>query len=141
MWFAIIAMGFYALEIAISDLKLSAISPRLLTFYYSLGVAICAFISMILNHDSIVLPVKNSIIFVIIMVITSFIAATAHFYAISSGVGTSKLSLTYAFMPVAGIILMLLFRRELPTLEIVIGCVLAVVALYLVTASDKTTTL
>lgn len=141
MWFAIIAMSFYALEIAISDLKLSDISPRLLTFYYSLGVAICALVSMILNHDSIVLPAKNSFVFVIIMILASFVAATAHFYAISSGVGTSKLSLTYAFMPVAGIILMLIFRRELPTLEIVIGCILAVVALYLVTASDKTTTL
>lgn len=139
MWFAIIAMGFYALEIAISDLKLSEISPRLLTFYYSLGVAICALISMILNHDSVVLPAKNSIVFVIIMVLTSFVAATAHFYAISSGIGTSKLSLAYAFMPVTGIILMLIFRKELPSLEIIIGCVLAVVALYLVSANERTT--
>ena len=141
MWFAIIAMSFYALEIAISDLKLSDISPRLLTFYYSLGVAICALISMVLNNDSIVFPAKHNIVFLMILILSSFVGATAHFYAINGGIGTSKLSLTYAFMPVAGIILMLIFRRELPTLEIVIGCILAVVALYLVTASDKTTTL
>ncbi len=132
MWIALIAMAFYALEIAITDFKLSAISPRLLTLMYSVGVATFAFISLIFNPARVGAPHANQMSFIASMIIVSFIAASAHFYAINQGIGTTRLTLVYALLPVAGSLYILILKRELPSWNLIIAYILAAIALYLV---------
>ncbi len=137
IWISIVAMAFYALEIAITDVKLSAIPPRLMTFYYSAGVALFAFMSLLLSREQISTPSSPVMFFVGLMIMSSFIAAAAHFTAISQGIGTARLTLVYAFLPVAGAIYSALFKRELPSLNLVAACLLAALALYLVSTTQK----
>ncbi len=135
MWIAIIAMAFYALEISITDLKLSQISPRLLTLIYSLGVALVSLISLLIEPAHSGAPNVNQITFIVLMVIASFIGASAHFEALHGGIGTAKLTLAYAFLPVAGALHSVIFKKEIPSLGLVAAWLLAVLSLYLVSIS------
>ena len=137
MWMAILAMAFYALEIAITDLKLGTISPRLMTLYYSSGVAIFALVSLLISREQITVPSGTTTWFVILMILSSFVAATAHFIAIHEGLGTARMSLAYAFLPVAGALYISFFKRELPSWNLILACVLAGIALYLVSSSEE----
>ncbi|MSR67882.1 hypothetical protein EXS65_03620 [Candidatus Peribacteria bacterium] len=137
MWIPIIAMMFYALEIAITDMKLSALPPRLTTLYYSSGVAFFALISLLVSREEITAPNSSVSVFVGLMILSSFIAANAHFESISQGIGTARLTLVYAFLPVAGALYSAMFKRELPSLNLIAACALAGLALYLVSTTQK----
>ena len=130
-------MAFYALEIAITDTKLTMVPPRLITLYYSAGVAILAFISLLIAREPITIPTSSMSIFLGLMILTSFIAATAHFTAIAEGIGTAKLTLVYSFLPIAGSLYSALIKKELPSLNLIAACVLAGFALYLVSITQK----
>lgn len=136
-WLAVVAMAFYALEIAITDARLSSISPRLLTLYFSSGVALFAFISLLFSREQITTPSVNAMTFLILMIIASFVGASAHFEAINQGVGTAKITLVYAFLPVAGAIYSAIIKKEMPSLNLIVACVLAGAALYLVSTTQK----
>lgn len=130
-------MAFYALEIAITDAKLTMIPPRLITLYYSAGVALFALISLLVSREQITVPSSGVAIFVVLMILSSFIAASAHFEAINQGIGTARLTLVYAFLPVAGAIYSSILKRELPSVNLIAACGLAAVALYLVSITQK----
>ncbi len=85
--FCALAMLFYALEIALTDWKLSSISPRLLTLCFSLGVAICAAITLVIDHEKIVMPQGWQWAFILLMIAASYIAALAHFKTVRSLTG------------------------------------------------------
>ncbi len=135
MWMALIAMAFYALEISITDQKLSSISPRLLTLIYASGVALFSFLSLVVQPEQTGAPSANQLGFISLMILASFIAASAHFEALHSGIGTAKLTLAYAFLPVAGALHSVVFRKEIPSLGLVLAWCFAVAALYLVSVS------
>ena len=136
-WFAILAMAFYALEIAITDAQLTAIPPRLITLYYSAGVAVFALISLLISREPITAPSTNTGIFLTLMILSSFIAASAHFEAINQGIGTARLTLAYAFLPVAGAVYTAILKKEIPSMNLIVACVLAALALYLVSITQK----
>jgi drug/metabolite transporter (DMT)-like permease len=135
LWISIVAMAFYALEIAITDWKLAEISPRLLTFFYSLGVAIFSLGSIIFAKEAPALPDFKQSIFVALMVLASFIAASAHFHALASGTGAIKLTMVYMLLPVAAAFYMFIFKHEFPDSRIILAWVLSVVALYLLSTA------
>ncbi len=136
-WFAIVAMAFYALEIAITDARLGSVPPRLITLYYSAGVAFFALISLLISREQITAPTSNTGVFLVLMILASFVAASAHFEAINQGIGTAKLTLVYAFLPIAGAVYSALFKKEMPSLNLIIACILAGLALYLVSTTQK----
>ncbi len=137
MTFSILAMAFYALEIAITDAKLTMIPPRLITLYYSAGVALFAVISLVISREPITAPSSGVAVFLVLMILASFIGASAHFEAINQGVGTARLTLVYAFLPVAGAVYSAILKKELPSLNLIAACVLAALALYLVSITQK----
>lgn len=130
-------MAFYALEIAITDAQLTAIPPRLITLYYSAGVAVFALISLLISREPITAPSTNTGIFLTLMILSSFIAASAHFEAINQGIGTARLTLAYAFLPVAGAVYTAILKKEIPSMNLIVACVLAALALYLVSITQK----
>jgi drug/metabolite transporter (DMT)-like permease len=135
--YCLVAMAFYALEIAITDWQLSGLPPRLVTFLYAIGVATCAGVRL-LFEDRLVAPTGRQWIFVGLMVAASFLAATAHFEAIHRQAGAVVLTLAYCLMPVAASIYMALFAGRLPTLRTAIAWVIAALALYvLATAPER----
>lgn len=136
-WFAIVAMAFYALEIAITDARLSSVPPRMITLYYSAGVALFAFISLLVSREQITAPTASTSTFLVLMILASFVAASAHFEAINQGIGTARLTLVYAFLPIAGAVYSAIFKKEVPSVNLVIACLLAGVALYLVSITQK----
>lgn len=136
-WFAIVAMAFYALEIAITDARLGSVPPRLITLYYSAGVAFFALISLLISREQITAPTSNTAVFLVLMILASFVAASAHFEAINQGIGTAKLTLVYAFLPIAGAVYSAMFKKEMPSLNLIIACILAGLALYLVSTTQK----
>ena len=132
MLMSLLAMAFYSLEIALTDWKLSAFSPRLLTFLYSTGVAVFALVTLVLARETHSMPDAKQSIFVFLMIFASFVAASAHFQALTTGTSAVTLSLTYAFMPVMASFFMAIFKFQLPSLQLVSAWILSIAALYLV---------
>ncbi len=130
------AMLFYAMEIALTDHKLSNITPRLLTLCYALGVAICAAIGLLFQHEKIHMPQATQWIFVILMILASFIAASAHFEALHKGSGAVKLTMFYCLMPVAASFYMAIFKWECPNYKTIGAWLLAATALYLLSSDE-----
>lgn len=137
MWMAIIAMAFYALEIAITDAKLGSIPPKLITLYYSAGVAMFALVSLLISKEQVAAPSSSVSFFIFLMILASFIAATAHFEALNQGIGTAKLTLAYAFLPVVGSLYSIVLKKEFPTWNLLLAWCFAATALYLVSMSQK----
>lgn len=135
--FCILAMLFYALEIAVADWKLTSVSPRFLTLCYSLGVAICAAISLLVGNSPIKTPQGYQWFFVALLIGASFIAAVSHFEALHHESGAVMLTMFYCLMPVAASFYMACFKREVPNLRIVLAWIVAAVALYLVSTSKS----
>ncbi|MFA6039410.1 MAG: EamA family transporter [Candidatus Peribacteraceae bacterium] len=132
MLMSLLAMVFYSLEIALTDWKLSSISPRLLTFLYSTGVAIFALLTLILARETHSMPDTKQSVFVFLMIFSSFVAASAHFQALTTGTSAVTLSLTYAFMPVMASIFIAIFKFQFPSLQLIFAWILSIAALYLV---------
>lgn len=132
-----LAMLFYALEIAVTDWKLSNISPRLLTLCYALGVAICAGISLCFGHEEIRGPQGRQWLFVILMVFASFIAASTHFQALHEQSGAVRLTMFYCLLPVAASLYMAMFKGEVPSIRTFAAWIAAALALYLISSGDK----
>lgn len=137
MWISIVAMAFYALEIAITDWKLSSISPRLLTLFYSLGVALFSLASILIARGNHAMPDMKQMGFVVLMILASFIAASAHFHALTTGTGAIKLTMVYMLLPVAASFYMFIFKLQIPDLKIVAAWALSVVALYLLSTAKS----
>lgn len=135
MWLSIIAMAFYALEIAITDWKLSAISPRLLTFFYSAGVAVFSLGSIIYAREMHAAPDGKQSAFIILMILASFIAASAHFQALTTGTSAVKLTMVYMLLPVAASFYIFLFKQQLPDIKIIFAWLLSAIALYLLSTA------
>lgn len=134
--YCMIAMAFYALEIAVTDWKLTSISPRLLTLCYALGVAICAAVSLSMQSIEIKMPQGNQWIFVLLMIAASYIAASAHFNALTEQSGAVMLTMFYCLMPVAASLYMAIFKWELPSFRMVAAWLVAALALYLLSTSE-----
>jgi drug/metabolite transporter (DMT)-like permease len=135
--FCTVAMLFYALEIAVTDWKLSNISPRLLTLCYALGVAICSGISLCFGQEEIRGPQGKQWIFVLLMVLASFVAASSHFQALHEQSGAVKLTMFYCLLPVAASIYVAMLKGELPNARIMVAWPIAALALYLVSSGAK----
>ncbi len=140
MIFSLMAMLFYAVEIVTTDLKLSSMNPRLTTFFYATGVGMLSGISLLL------FPIKETDwpkgssvwIFIGLMVAASFIAATAHFFALHEKSGAAVMTTYYALLPVTASALIFTFSsHELPSLRMVLAWILATIAIYLVTTDIK----
>ena len=131
-----LAMAFYALEIAVADWKLTSVSPRFLTLCYSLGVAICAAISLSFGGNEIKLPQGSQWAFVLLMIIASFIAALSHFKALHEQSGAVMLAMFYCLMPVMASLYMALFKWELPNFRTAAAWLVAALALYLLSTSE-----
>jgi drug/metabolite transporter (DMT)-like permease len=138
MMTAIVAMAFYAIEITIADLKLSHIPPQLMTFFYASGIAVISFISVISNRENFVRPDAVSVGFILLMIFVSFIAASAHYQSIYEGIGSARLSLAYACLPVTSLVLVTIIKKEIPSFNLILACILAGIALYLVSLSHST---
>ena len=124
----ILAMTFYALEIALTDWKLSKISPKAITLFYALGVATLAGINLIFAKE-IKFPQGTEWGFTALMVVVSFVAALAHFAAIHNGCGA--VTMFYCLMPVVASLFSVLFKLESPDWRTAAAWILAVLALYL----------
>lgn len=129
--FCTLAMLFYAMEIALTDWKLSSISPRLLTLCFSLGVAICTAVMLAIGGEKVRMPDGYQWAFVLLMIAASFIAALAHFEALNRQAGAVMLTMFYCLMPVAASFYMALFKRECPSFRVVLAWIVAALALYL----------
>ncbi len=136
-FFCVVAMAFYALEIAFTDWKLTNISPRLLTFFFSAGVAVCAAIGLAVDHQELCMPQRSQWIFVLLMIAASFVAALAHFRALNEQSGAVMLTMFYCLMPVAASLYMACFRREVPNLRTMLAWAVAAFALYLISTGKK----
>ena len=141
LFFSLIAMVFYATEIVVTDLKLGKVSPKLLTILYSGGVMACAIayflFSYFTSEEETRLPTGNEWWYVVLMVAASFIAASAHFYALNQRATAVVMCTFYALLPVTASLLVFVFsKRELPSWKVILAWVLAAVAVYLV-ASEK----
>lgn len=132
MLMPLLAMVFYSLEIALTDWKLTSLSPRLLTFLYSTGVAIFALVMLIMARETNTMPDTKQSFFVFLMIVASFLAASAHFQALTTGTSAVTLSLTYAFMPVMASIFIAIFKQQLPSAQLIFAWLLSIAALYLV---------
>lgn len=135
--FCALAMLFYALEIALTDWKLSNISPRFLTFCFSLGVAICAAVMLAFDRGKIVMPQGYQWIFILLMIASSFVAALAHFEALHRQSGAVMLAMFYCLMPVAASFYTALFKSALPNYRVMLAWLVAALALYLLTTGEK----
>lgn len=83
------------------------------------------------------LPTGNEWWYVVLMVAASFIAASAHFYALNQRATAVVMCTFYALLPVTASLLVFVFsKRELPSWKVILAWVLAAVAVYLV-ASEK----
>ena len=130
-------MLFYALEIALTDWKLSSISPRLLTFCFSLGVAVCAGATMLISHEKIRMPEGYQWVFILLMIGASYIAALAHFEALNRQSGAVMLTMFYCLMPIASSFYMAIFKGALPNYRVVLAWLVAALALYLLSTGEK----
>ena len=135
--FCTLAMLFYALEIALTDWKLANISPRLLTLFYAIGVAVCAAVTLSIGHEKIRMPEGNQWLFVFLMIVASFIAAETHFAALNSQSGAVTLTMFYCLMPVAASFYMAIFKWELPNVRVILAWLVAAFALYLLSTGEK----
>lgn len=136
IFFSLSAVAFYALEIFITDWKLSHISPRFLTLCYALGVAIFAFIGVLsLKPGQVITPNGKDWVFIILMIIASFGGAISHFFALNRSTGTIALTIYYMLLPVAGSIYVYIFRGNIPSIRIVIAWLLAGIAVILITTA------
>lgn len=135
MLMSFLAMMLYALETSITEWKLTNLSPRLLTLMYSVGVALFSLVTLILARETHSLPDAKQSIFVILMVLTSFLAANAHFQALTSGTSAVVLSMFYALMPVFSSIFMAIFKHQMPSLQLFLAWILATSALFLVSTT------
>ena len=134
--YCMLAMAFYALEIAVTDWKLTSVSPRFLTLCFSLGVAVCAAISLSIGKAEIKMPQGWQWSFVLLMIAASFVAALAHFKALNEQSGAVMLTMFYCLMPVMASLYMALFKWELPNLRVVVAWLVAALALYLLSTSE-----
>jgi drug/metabolite transporter (DMT)-like permease len=132
MMMSFLAMAFYALEIVLTEWQLTNLSPRLLTFLYSTGVALFALSTLFLARETHSLPTSKESIFVLLMVFCSFLAASAHFQALTTGTSAVKLSMFYALMPVMASIFAAILEHKYPSLHLFFAWILASAALYLV---------
>lgn len=130
--FCVLAMLFYALETSITDWKLAKVSPRVLTLCYALGVAVCAGVNLLFTTKEQTIPQGSQWIFVFLMIVASFVAASSHFAALHHDSGAVMLTMFYCLMPVAASLFMTLFKQELPGWRVVVAWVIAALALYLV---------
>lgn len=135
--FCTMAMLFYALEIALTDWKLSSISPRFLTLCFAVGVAVCAAVALLVGHEKIRMPEGNQWLFVILMIVASFIAAETHFAALNRQSGAVTLTMFYCLLPVAASFYMAIFKWELPNYRVVLAWLVAALALYLLSTGEK----
>lgn len=137
--FAVIAAVFYAGEIVITDLKLSRISPRLLTFMYATGVAILVGASLLLYPEKdLSFPQGKEWGLVSLMVGVSFIAATAHFVALHEHTGAATMCTYYSLLPVIASGLIFIFStREVPSGRIILAWLLGALAVYLIVTATK----
>lgn len=136
MMFSLMAMFFYAVEIVTTDLKLSEMNPRLTTFFYATGVGVLSGVSLLLFPiEDTDWPKGSSVwMFVALMVGASFVAATAHFFALHEKSGAAVMTTYYALLPVTASVLVFTFsNQELPSLRMVLAWILAAIAIYLVT--------
>lgn len=125
-------MAFYALEISITDWKLTNISPRLLTLLYSVGVAIFSLISLILAKETHAIPDLRQSIFILLMIFASFVAASAHFQALTIGTGAVRLTMVYMLLPVVATFYMFILKSEVPGFRYILAWIFAGIALYLI---------
>ncbi|MSR87329.1 hypothetical protein EXS70_04135 [Candidatus Peribacteria bacterium] len=132
LFFSLLAMAFYALEISITDWRLTNLSPRLLTACYSVGVAIFSISALFLTHEKISNPSGRQSIWIILMVIASFFAASAHFQALHLKAGALQLTLIYCLLPVAASLYTAIFEHKFPSIQMVAAWVLAGISLYLI---------
>ena len=134
--YCMVAMAFYALEIAFTDWKLTSVSPRFLTLCFSAGIAICAAVSLCVKRQEIKMPHGWQWSFILLMVAASYVAALAHFKALNEQAGAVMLTMFYCLMPVAASLYMALFQWELPKFRTVAAWLIAAVALYLLSTSE-----
>lgn len=135
---SLVAMLFYATEIVVTDLKLSRVTPRLLTVLYSGGVLICALIHLLWSRQEIKMPEGREWWFVLLMILASFIAASAHFAALNQRATATVMCTFYMLLPVAASLLVFLFaRRGLPSWKMMAAWILAAAAVYLVVSEQK----
>lgn len=132
MFMCVIAMLFYALEITITDLKLTSLPPKFITACYAVGMAIFSLTTLFFYKTSIVTPDLKQSSFIFLMIVASFIAASSHFQALHQNVGTLTLTMAYSLMPVAAALFTAIFEHKFPSLQIVVAWLLGGGALYLI---------
>ena len=67
--------------------------------------------------------------FYILMIIASFVAATAHFFAIHNNAGAIALTMFYSVMPVIASIFIFIFRGDTPSPLMIVSWVFAAISL------------
>lgn len=125
-------MAFYALEISLTDWKLSELPPRLLSVFYAIGVGIFAVIALQLTTKEITLPNASQWIVLICMIICGALATWTNFAALHNNLGATRLTLLYCLIPVVAQLFTFILNRELPSIHLVGAWLLATGSLYLV---------
>ncbi len=137
LMFSIMAMAFYALEISLTDWKLTNLSPRFVTACYALGVATFSIVTLFISKETFIPPTGRQSIFLILMVMASFLAASTHFQALHMGAGALQLTLMYCLLPVMASIYIAIFEWKFPSVQMVFAWILAGCALYLVATAQQ----
>lgn len=133
----VVAFG-YAIEIAVTDIKLKHLSSQFLTLCYSMGVAVIAIIMMIITRERITaIPSKSECLYIGVMIFFSFVAAIAHFLALHYGAGATKISMSYAMLPAIIALMAYIFKKETPEPRLVAAWILIGVAIYLTCTSKQ----
>ncbi len=130
--FSLLAMAFYALEISITDWRLTNLSPRLLTACYAVGVAVFSLTALFLTQEKISNPTGRQSIWILLMVMASFFAASAHFQALHLKAGALQLTLIYCMLPVAASLYTAVFEHKFPSFQMIVAWILASLSLYLI---------
>lgn len=138
IFFCLMAVGFYSIEIVISDWKLSHISPRFLTLCYAIGIGFFALASIFqLKPGQVVLPHGKDWIFILLMIIASFGGAVSHFAALNKSSGAVLLAIYYTLLPVGASVLVYIFRGGFPSIKLILAWILAAAATILLSTATK----
>ncbi len=134
--FSTLAMAFYALEIFLTDWKLTSLSPRFVTACYSLGVATFAIVSLFVAREEFTAPTARQSIFIVLMIVASFLAASFHFQALHLKAGAIQLTIIYCLLPVMASLYSAIFKWELPSIQMIFAWILAFCALLLIATTQ-----
>lgn len=134
--YALLALLLYTLLNVMLDKYFSHIDPLITLSIYCAIILTLALSCIARNyHNSVVMVVPSTKIFIIICLcgMTCFFADSCYLTAYNKGGSLASITTIVAIMPVFAVVIKMFMDRKLPELSQFLGCILATMAVYLVT--------